>query len=1035
MKRKIVKGVLCVLLACGIISGSGQIQAAVNERDSGTYEIDTEISSAEQEAAVTDAVYENYIRDHADPRYTETESLKLVNAVLVKQSLFDKSRTEAGDTIGSIMSGIESGDGDEAEKFLAQISNVVALYELSEESDYYAAWVNTMEQDTDAEVSDWIFALNDNEGNVLSDCIYDKSTGMAYIPKADCLNEQGEQILLNVQVQLMQQISYEDPESDVITSVSDDEELVSISTTTSSVFDVETVVQAEPGLEEENMEVAVNGVPIQEEYYAYDSESGALSLNQSPAMIQSVSVMTEPEHLAEKAADFLFPASEVYALSAEQMTSVAANIELPDWVETGTFLTGSANYSYNGQSSWTYSYGFGSNSETLLAQMVSLIENGGELDMSRVQTQQDSRYITTFVDLAVNTLQNAGRSIEALKNIPVLHMECCHVDTVLGSVSGSAVVGGKWSLQPVRMRFLKVDRTNNYAIIGIYTIETHTQTGCAFFKIGIKPFSGYGNIGKKDGQTDEVVEGAVYGIYTDAACTAPAKDINGNTVSFTTVKEFPYSNTVTMRPGRYYVKETASPEGYSMDPTVKILNIRAGQRTWANNAGTDTGWNYDNRKVTLSLRKVSADPELTESNPCYSLKGAVYGVYTSRENAMKDQNRLAALQTDGSGTSGKISLDAGTYYVREITASPGYEKCSGGCDSADENGIHVVQAEEYGKDYEFTCAEQPVFHSFALTVQKRELDYAGDTPTGTADWSGAVFQVEYFENDAGNTEGQPGRSWYFRTDHTGEAVLNRQEDLVKDMTLADGTSVTSDELFYDAEGQAVLYPAGTYRITEVQASRYYQLDGKIIFGDASSEQTDLSQGVTVVIREENDRAVLYYNENRIDDSDPEAMTVRFLDRLCRGSIKLVKYEAGRETPLQGVSYRLEGVETGESYTAYTDENGIILWENLVPQHYVITEISTAEGLSLLKDPIEVTLPLNVSAEEASGENIDLDQAVWDASANAWCFYNLTYEIRDDAALKMPEAGAVSGDRQTKAAAAAVLGAGLILLIRRKHEKL
>ena len=163
--------------------------------------------------------------------------------------------------------------------------------------------------------------------------------------------------------------------------------------------------------------------------------------------------------------------------------------------------------------------------------------------------------------------------------------------------------------------------------------------------------------------------------------------------------------------------------------------------------------------------------------------------------------------------------------------------------------------------------------------------------------------------------------------------------------------------------------------------------------------------------------------------------MRFLDRLCRGSIKLVKYEAGRETPLQGVSYRLEGVETGESYTAYTDENGIILWENLVPQHYVITEISTAEGLSLLKDPIEVTLPLNVSAEEASGENIDLDQAVWDASANAWCFYNLTYEIRDDAALKMPEAGAVSGDRQTKAAAAAVLGAGLILLIRRKHEKL
>ena len=259
---------------------------------------------------------------------------------------------------------------------------------------------------------------------------------MAYIPKTDCLNEKGEQILLNVQVQLMQLISCGEPEAEVLTSVTEDEELISVSATTSPVFEVETVVQAEPGLKEEQLAVAVNGVPIQEEYYAYDSESGALSLNQSPAMIQSVSVMEEPQCLAEKAADFLFPASEVYALTAEQMTAVAENIELPDWVETGTFLTGSANYSYNGQSSWTYSYGFGSNSETLLAQMVKLIENGGELDMSRVQSQQDSRYITTFVNLAVNTLQSAGRTIESLKDIPVLHMECCHVDTVLGSVSG-----------------------------------------------------------------------------------------------------------------------------------------------------------------------------------------------------------------------------------------------------------------------------------------------------------------------------------------------------------------------------------------------------------------------------------------------------------------------------------------------------------------------------------------------------------------------------------------------------------------------
>ena len=79
------------------------------------------------------------------------------------------------------------------------------------------------------------------------------------------------------------------------------------------------------------------------------------------------------------------------------------------------------------------------------------------------------------------------------------------------------------------------------------------------------------------------------------------------------------------------MKETVSPEGYSRDPSVKILNIRAGQRTWANSAGTDTGWNYDNRQVTLSLQKQSGEPELTQDHSCYSLAGAVYGVYRSRE--------------------------------------------------------------------------------------------------------------------------------------------------------------------------------------------------------------------------------------------------------------------------------------------------------------------------------------------------------------------------------------------------------------------
>ena len=167
----------------------------------------------------------------------------------------------------------------------------------------------------------------------------------------------------------------------------------------------------------------------------------------------------------------------------------------------------------------------------------------------------------------MNTLQSAGRTIESLKDIPVLHMECCHVDTVLGSVSGSAVVGGKWSLQPVRLRFLKVDRTNQYAIIGIYTVETHTQTGCAFFKIGIRPRSGYGNIGKKSApDTGSSPGSGLRYLYRRLLSDAGQGDQRESGGIYHNPGISPIPITVTLRPGKYYVKETVSPGGLFQGP-------------------------------------------------------------------------------------------------------------------------------------------------------------------------------------------------------------------------------------------------------------------------------------------------------------------------------------------------------------------------------------------------------------------------------------------------------------------------------------
>ena len=87
-----------------------------------------------------------------------------------------------------------------------------------------------------------------------------------------------------------------------------------------------------------------------------------------------------------------------------------------------------------------------------------------------------------------------------------------------------------------------------------------------------------------------------------------------------------------------------------------------------------------------------------------------------------------------------------------------------------------------------------------------------------------------------------------------------------------------------------------------------------------------------------------------------------------------------------------GVDEGDEHIASTDADGKICWEGLLPQDYVITEIKTADGKNLLKDNITVTLPMELTVEEAQQRGADLSQAVWDEAAQKYCFYDLTLKL-------------------------------------------
>lgn len=72
----------------------------------------------------------------------------------------------------------------------------------------------------------------------------------------------------------------------------------------------------------------------------------------------------------------------------------------------------------------------------------------------------------------------------------------------------------------------------------------------------------------------------------------------------------------------------------------------------------------------ISLKKKSSNENFVSGNPNYSLKGAVYGVYSDK--ACK--NKVGSITTDanGNGSIKKLKLNT-SYWVKEITPSPGYK--------------------------------------------------------------------------------------------------------------------------------------------------------------------------------------------------------------------------------------------------------------------------------------------------------------------------------------------------------------------------
>lgn len=319
-------------------------------------------------------------------------------------------------------------------------------------------------------------------------------------------------------------------------------------------------------------------------------------------------------------------------------------------------------------------------------------------------------------------------------------------------------------------------------------------------------------------------------------------------------------------------------------------------------------------KGKLCIKKTSANPAITDNNPCYSLQGAEYGVYKTEADAKADKNKVNTLTIGKYDSSEKykdwsneIELDEGTYYVKETKNPKGY---------ALNNSVVsvVVKANEsswIGSNGEFKDYPQSDLVSVVLGKVDKETNQ--NKPQGSASLAGAEFTVKYYkglyDSDPAKSGQIPARSWVLKTNENGFCGLRASD------------KVSGDDFFYDSNKNTTL-PVGTITIQESKAPVGYFINNEVFVRKITSSG----------------------NAERVETFNMPTVN----EKVIKFNIK--KVQAGTSTPVSGAVFR-HTLPNGSTEDLTTNGSGEITITGLASGTHKIKEIKSPDGYQL--NPNEV----------------------------------------------------------------------------------
>ncbi|MCC2255562.1 isopeptide-forming domain-containing fimbrial protein [Ruminococcus sp. CLA-AA-H200] len=425
---------------------------------------------------------------------------------------------------------------------------------------------------------------------------------------------------------------------------------------------------------------------------------------------------------------------------------------------------------------------------------------------------------------------------------------------------------------------------------------------------------------------------------------------SGNTVTFSCIN--PQNSNFYGKTYHYLIQVQIDPDadlsayesnGSYVIPNTGELIVRSNyeNETYETNEVTTTVTPPETPKITINLTKVSGDTSITDGNANYSLEGAVYTVYSDEAC----ENSVGTITTNASGQGSISGLQAGQYWVKETTASPGY--------GLDTNAYPIdARNATNGQTYTVNSTEIPVLDPTGVLLKKV------DAATGEAgSMAGAQFRVCYYtqimDTDPGAAGQTPARTWVFETNENG--FLNYDDEFL----------ISGDPLFTSPGTNEYSLPYGTLTFEEIKAPEGYLINPEIIVQPVTTSGTSGS--------------IVYQEPTQ--QEQPLAL-------------RLLKLAEETGDPVSGVVFTHTDPD-GNTRNYTTGSDGRFTINNLAYGDHKLVETATVDGLELNTHEITFTVAENnaITITSGSAEATEKNGAVTVAVASDGCI-DVTMENKE-----------------------------------------